>query len=329
MIPLQKLSNSPIVTEFLHPDELFDYCRQTVDYELGGVALNDPSQGFFVRVWRLRVDGLNIVIDVPDDPLVLPVTLITTEYTASSVTLAFDQNMNPAVAYVERGTGKFWWYDTNIPGQTTTILGADVISPRTFLDDKRRLQTLTSDFLLFYLRAGALYFRAQRDRFLIEYKLKDTDAIGIARQGMNDSLRVQIELVYRLGYQNVNICGFTDEEGIVPGTLVVSNSVVLNGFFPIGGEVKISAGEYRVRTNVFAEWGEWTSEPSSIYPSFLIQLRTEAPSTFNTMKTVTVNLAQFVCVWHVTTMEPCTMQFSGEACSQTLAECLRFTGEEC
>ncbi len=55
MIPGNKLSSQSIVTEFLHPDELFDYCRQVVDYEIGGVALNDPSQGFFVRVWRLRV----------------------------------------------------------------------------------------------------------------------------------------------------------------------------------------------------------------------------------------------------------------------------------
>jgi hypothetical protein len=331
MIPDKKLSSQPIVSEFLHPDELFDYCMQMVDYELGGVALNDPSQGFLVYVWRVRIVGLDIIIDAPDVPEIEPVVLLTTTARASSVTLAFDQNMNPALAYVELGVGKFWWYDSNIPGQTTTILGPGVLSPRTFLDDKRTRQTLTSDILLFYLRDGALYFRAQRDRFTIEYWLKDTAAIGIARQGMNSGSRVQIELVYALGYGEHNACGFEDLNNQVPSTLVTSNRIVLNGFISLQGEAIIYNGEYRVRENVYAEWSDWTNERGEVSPGNVVQLRTETPPLFGATKIVTIDLAGFICEWSVSTRAEvlCSLQFTGEACLDTSVECIRFSGVEC
>ena len=58
----------------------------------------------------------------------------------------------------------------------TSILGA--VNPRVTLDDKRRGQTSSSDVILAYLRAGSLYYRQQRDRYLTEYLLTANPPCG-------------------------------------------------------------------------------------------------------------------------------------------------------
>lgn len=330
MIPLQKLSSEPVVSEFLPPDDLYDFCHPEVDYELGGVALNDPSQGFNVYVWRAYIYKNTIVVDVPEDSSIEPTTLVVGSGKISEVALSFDQNMAPTIAYVEGGTGRLYWYDSFIPGQVTSTIGAGVTSPRCFNDDKRVRQTVSSDILLVYLRDGALYFRAQRDRFGVEYHLKDTDAVGIARQGMHSGLRVQIELIYAVDYDTSNTCGFTDVTDLLPGVTVVSNAVKLSGFVQLNATFTIENGEYRVKDNLYAEWGPWLSEPSIGSAGMIVQLRTEASLTFFGVVVVTIKLGNITCQWRVTTRRPwdCTAQFSGEPCGLPVG-CLRFTGEDC
>jgi len=190
MIPQQKLSSTYVYAEYLAPDD-GPWISSMVDYELGGAALNDPSQGLTVKPWRLRVVGNDVRIDAI--PTVSEVTL----FTAPGITeasLAFDQNMRPIVAYVQSGVAKLWWYDTLAQTTVVTELGADVLTPRVTLDDKRPWQVAASDVILAYVRNNNLYFRAQRDRFGVEYLLRENIDGLLLRVGMNNQRRLMFWL---------------------------------------------------------------------------------------------------------------------------------------
>jgi len=116
--------------------------------------------------------------------------------------------MRPAIAYVEDGTPKLNWYDTTIPGQTTTSYPG-IVTPRVSLDDKRMLQSQISDVIFAYIRSeggqNRIFYRQQRDRYTIEYDpTEDLDPAtraeyramvdespGLIKIGMNRQLRMQ------------------------------------------------------------------------------------------------------------------------------------------
>lgn len=168
-IPNNSLSSLLLTAHFLPPDDLDSFLL--MDLELGGVALNDSSEGLRFQTWTLRYfpSTGNMVIDAPN-------TSASTLFTRSNITeisLAFDQNMNTFVAFVESGDAKFWWFDTDIPGTTFTNLPAGSLTPRCCLDDKRETQTGSSDIILAYVLSAKLYFRMQRDRYGVQYLLQD------------------------------------------------------------------------------------------------------------------------------------------------------------
>ena len=193
MLPQNALSSQTLAGSFLPPDDsTFD---PQVDKELGGIALNDSSQGLEVQTWQLMVSGDNLVLSADT---VAPFVLLTRPAT-QWVSLAFDQNMRVAVAYVQYPDGgdpvaKFYWYDGTIPGYRDQTLPAGVLDPRLALDDKRFLQRNLSDIILAYTRNGNLYFRGQRDRYLIEYQLATGVTGTLRRLGMNTQRRLQFEL---------------------------------------------------------------------------------------------------------------------------------------
>ena len=63
-------------------------------------------------------------------------------------------------------------------------------SPKCCMDDKRALATATSDILLGYVQGGDLYYREQRDRFLVPYLLKVGVTGQVIQVGMARNLRV-------------------------------------------------------------------------------------------------------------------------------------------
>ncbi|MFO7287705.1 MAG: hypothetical protein C0P79_012690 [Gammaproteobacteria bacterium] len=169
------------------------------DYELGGLAINDASAGLEVQVWRGRyLDGA-IVLDVPG--VVEPVSVLeiagVTEFQ-----FTFDQNMQPAIAYVVNDqTAHWYWFDATVPGFETLDLPEGSITPRCTLDDKRDAagtRAAVSDIILTYLRDGVLYFRAQRERYEDEHELEtDLEGYELGQFGMNRRLRLQWQLVPR------------------------------------------------------------------------------------------------------------------------------------
>lgn len=163
-----------------------------VDYELGGIALLDASQGLMVRAWRVRLDDRTVKL-MPDGGVE---TNLFEANQVTEITLCFDQNMRWSVAYIQDGVLKLNWYDTGVNQRVVTVF-SEAVNPKMALDDKRSTQLSNSDMILAYLRGNALYYRQQRDRFTIERLLRDNLFPGtkLKNIGMNKNLRLQFELV--------------------------------------------------------------------------------------------------------------------------------------
>lgn len=161
MIPAGGLSNPAQPAPFV--ERVNSTLQPLIDYEMGGVALNNPSQGLWVQLWRVRVDG-DVVYLGPDGGTEQPAFI---RAGITEVALAFDQNMQPVIAFVQAGQAWLWWFDSTAPGMVFTQI-AGAINPRLTLDDKRPGQVGNSDVILAYIRAGSLYTRQQRDRYQIE-----------------------------------------------------------------------------------------------------------------------------------------------------------------
>lgn len=197
MIPMGRLSTTPVPADFVSPDDLegaatFEF-GPISDYEMGGKAISDPSLGNQDRPWTMTANEAGeVYFTAAENPLALFVTLPgLTELSA-----AFDQNMRPVLAYVQNGVARLRWYNT-VPGAyVVTDLPAGTISPRVTLDDKRQTQTALgdNDVILAYIRAGDLYYRQQRDRYEDEYLLATVGSAKLIRIGMNAVNRLQFLL---------------------------------------------------------------------------------------------------------------------------------------
>lgn len=196
MIPQNRASTTPVLSALLYPDDLGRETR-LLDYEMGGVAVGDASQGLQVRTWRAWVDaGQVLLAPWPENA---PVTALFAADGVSGLSLAFDQLMHPTVAYVQDGMTKLYWYDTLAAAQVTTSF-PDAANPAVCLDDKRAVmvQQGITDVLFLYLRAGGLYYRQQRDRFNVERVLAPTLASNVSRVesvGMGVNGRLQVRLL--------------------------------------------------------------------------------------------------------------------------------------
>jgi len=168
------------------------------DWEMGGVAIQDPSQGLRVQEWRAWwEEGSGDVYVTADNQSAA--TPIYNEPALTWLTLAFDQNMRWLSAYtVESGQSYLKWYNSLIEDYETLPLSGGVVTPFLTMDDNRPIQSAlgSNDVILTYIRDGALYARVQRERFLTEH-LISADTQGASRIwhfGMNNRLRLQWEL---------------------------------------------------------------------------------------------------------------------------------------
>lgn len=191
MIPEERLSTSVVYAPYLYPDGLD--ISPLVDWEMGGVALQDPSEGLRVKVWkaRLYIDVATAVGTVylgADD---VPEVELFQRTGITQISLAFDQNMQPFIAFEEDGQGWFWWFDTTMATHVFTQLPLGSVAPQCCLDDKLDETTALSDIILAYTRGGALYYRQQRDRYTVETELAASVAGTVLRVGMNQGRRLQ------------------------------------------------------------------------------------------------------------------------------------------
>lgn len=172
--------------------------NKRTSYELGGIDISDASQGLEVQVWKATQDSGNAIILTPLTSG-SPYNLITLGGVASELSLAFDQNMRPSLAYVLAGQAYLYWYDSLPADFVTTALASDVRSPMLNHDDKRAFAVNggTSDILLFYIRGSSLFYRQQRERYTVERQLATFagSRIQIRNVGMNSVNRLQVEII--------------------------------------------------------------------------------------------------------------------------------------
>lgn len=157
-----------------------------LDYEDGAGDIGDASLGFSYQVWTGNLIGNDIILSSPSTT---PVTI----YSGALITefsFTFDQNMRPVIAYIQDDVAKLRWYDTTILDYTITTIGLGAFSPKVLLDDKRTWETSLNDVILAYVSDSYLCVRLQRDRYAIEYELKQTCA-QIKKFGMGKNYRVQ------------------------------------------------------------------------------------------------------------------------------------------
>ncbi len=114
------------------------------------------------------------------------------------MSLAFDQNMRPFVAFVQAGVAKHWWYNSAIQDREITELPVGSISPRCCIDDKREYRHGTSDIVLCYVLDGALWHALERERYTIPRVVVDPfvnplngAAASLVKVGMNAIGRLQ------------------------------------------------------------------------------------------------------------------------------------------
>jgi hypothetical protein len=162
-----------------------------VAYDLGPVALNDSSEGLDVQVWTCSVSGDDIVIESDTHAQ----SVLFTAAGTSQVSLTFDQNGAPFVAFVQAGEAKFWWYDTLINDYTITTLPAGSLTPRATLDERRIPNLGNGDIILAYVLDGDLVYRQQRDRYQTEYLLRENVGGVLSQIDRTNVLRLGFDIV--------------------------------------------------------------------------------------------------------------------------------------
>lgn len=188
MLPDGVLSTVVHSSAFLSPRDAPP--QPLIDYERGGAGISDPSEGLMVKSWRMIWKADQFIIDAPATaPTVLLERANVTEFS-----FTFDQNMKPFITFVDDLGAWYWWYDVTLPGYRMVQLPAGSITPKCSLDDKRLNQVSVSDIILAYMRSGSLYYRQQRDRFGVEYLLKENVGGYLRRIGMNNIWRFQFDI---------------------------------------------------------------------------------------------------------------------------------------
>jgi hypothetical protein len=192
-LPSTTLSSTSIPASWTNPYQR-SRTNPLIDYEIGGIGIQQPGQGLNIRVWKGYYEAGKIYVTPEEGG---PITEVLSAANVTEIGLTFDQNMRPTVCYVDDDGLKLFWYDSTIPGMTTTTF-PNAISGMVRLDDKRTLQSATSDILFVYLEDGKLKFRQQRERFQVEYIIKDTSAERVIQVGMNTKWRIQFQLAGEL-----------------------------------------------------------------------------------------------------------------------------------
>lgn len=191
MFPEDRLSSTYISAPFLpylRGEKLpfVDRCR-------AGVALNDASLGIDYQEWVGRLDGSVVTVT----PQIGPTSTVH-DFAAvvDNLTIAFDNNMQPACCVRAGPDYLFRWYDATVSSFTVMPL-TGVRDAMIRIDEVRDSYTTLRDVIVSYVRNNVLCFRKTRDRYLIEYPLVAVHKYQRLYQcGMNEIGRFQWELVW-------------------------------------------------------------------------------------------------------------------------------------
>lgn len=187
MIPGGVLSTTAVPSAFT--EQVNNENEPLIDYEMGGLGLSDPSGGLLAQLWTAEYKEGAVYISAPNTPE----TVLFTRTGITEVALAFDQNMRPAIAFVD-GTGSFlWWFDTTA-GSYVFFPVPSATNPRICMDEKNPWFGADSDIVLAYMNGTSLCARYQRDRFLIEDTLGEDLNLRLISVCRNKGFRLQFKM---------------------------------------------------------------------------------------------------------------------------------------
>lgn len=195
MIPDNTLSSQLEARVLLYPDSLpFSANR---DYEMGGVAISDPSAGLRVQPWTIYKDADGVLWVAPLTSEVPAPTPVLTEPEATWIGLTFDRNMNVVICWYREDTGSsyLYWYDPVATAYVTTEYSG-TRCPRVCHDDKRPEADAWSDVLFCYISSSnSLALRLQRERYEVEHVLASLGPKQpyFSRMGMGVNNRIVFE----------------------------------------------------------------------------------------------------------------------------------------
>lgn len=202
MLPLNEITSTSYASAFKYPVKSILGEDILQDWEAGGIALNDPSEGLHYQIWHveLEIDEDTTMGYIYLEAPTVPRYLLKSGLGISEVGLSFDQNMHLFLLYKQAGVCKIYWWDPTIPGMTETSLGEGMSDPRCSMDDHRSNMTKLgeNDIILAYKRGTSLYYLQQRDRYRTERLLATDVPENLVCVGMGVNHRFQFGLGYIL-----------------------------------------------------------------------------------------------------------------------------------
>lgn len=185
MIPTLSVSERFLPWQF----KMRDSQSPLVDFEHGGIALNDPSQGLRGYDWTAEYDPESANVYVSRDDLDTRVAIFNRAGIVR-LGLAFDQNMRPNLCFTDSLGTHVWFYMSSTEAMgVLTIPGAS--SPCITLDDRRPERVSDSDVILSYMNGDNLCVRVQREQFAVEHALALDNPSALVAAGMTKELAMQ------------------------------------------------------------------------------------------------------------------------------------------
>jgi hypothetical protein len=187
MIPLNLITPAPIKSDFRPPyDDPYTPLEQRV---LGGTALGNGANGREVQQWNVFYEAGVIKVAPESGTIAFSMTVDG----VLTVSLAFDSNMQVAIAYT-KADGSYLYYYDSIGGMFTTMFIGGSDSCRVVTDDPRNVTSAASDVIFTYELDGVVYWRMQRERYLTPRVVGPSQGLTILRCAPSALNRLQWEL---------------------------------------------------------------------------------------------------------------------------------------
>lgn len=193
-------------SQFLYPDNIVSPLGTLEDFEMGGIALQDPTEGLLYQPWHAWWDESDSSaylkpLDSPEEAKIFMFTQADVE----DFTFTFDQNMRwLAATRTSTDDVTLYWYDPQLESYST-LLWSGWQSIKLTHDSKspRLLNLGQTDAILSYITTGGqLGWRIQRDRYGVPYMYGGetfSESTYITHFGLSKQNRLQ----WRLGYRRI------------------------------------------------------------------------------------------------------------------------------
>lgn len=189
MIPNDEFTEEPIPGKFVTPynlpvSPLSRSCR-------GGIALNDASKGRDYQNWFVWYEVLTGTIKFGPEAIPMVATGSIVRPGVLQLSMAFDNNMNPVLAWIDASGGHVRYFSAatqnyvtvDVPGATSCLV---------VVDDIRAYSNTLSDVVFAYTIPTGLWYSYQRNNYANPLQAS-TSVRLLRRMGMNEFNRLQFE----------------------------------------------------------------------------------------------------------------------------------------